>query len=366
MDWMINNLEVKNFKSIKDQKISCKRLNVFIGKPNVGKSNILEAVSLLGGYNSIKENLFSEFVRYEKIRNLFYDNDRALEIFIGSNLGYLFCKYHSNVIDKYDFIFGTDTQVITEITPNNDYNLAELRERFLKFVNTHSKLSEPYIQPLYLNLNDEGKDRTPGGIAKSNRFWGNIKRYEFRKGIELTDKFSQFLKPPYGENIFLLLESHNSLFEEAAEIFGQYGLQLLFDSETEKLQIQKTIGKRVYKIPYSLCADTLQRYIFNLLAIKTNSKSIIILEEPEAHSFPKYISEISTEIVLDKNNQYFIATHSPYILRDFIEKCDTNDLALFICDYNDYETNFRELTREEISNIIENDIDLFYNLKAFQ
>ena len=77
MDWMINKLEIKNFKSIKEEKINCKRLNVFIGKPNVGKSNILEAVSMLGGYNSIKEErIFSEYVRYEKIRNLYYDNDR--------------------------------------------------------------------------------------------------------------------------------------------------------------------------------------------------------------------------------------------------------------------------------------------------
>ncbi|RLF84116.1 hypothetical protein DRN48_06315, partial [Thermococci archaeon] len=49
---MIKTLTIKNFKSIKSLKLDCKRVNVFIGKPNVGKSNILEAIGILsfGGY----------------------------------------------------------------------------------------------------------------------------------------------------------------------------------------------------------------------------------------------------------------------------------------------------------------------------
>ena len=38
----LNWVDIKNFKSIKDLHLDCKRVNVFIGKPNVGKSNILE------------------------------------------------------------------------------------------------------------------------------------------------------------------------------------------------------------------------------------------------------------------------------------------------------------------------------------
>ncbi|MGF2413915.1 MAG: AAA family ATPase, partial [Ferruginibacter sp.] len=44
----IDNIEIKNFKSIRDAKINdCSRVNIFIGYPNVGKSNILEAIGLL-------------------------------------------------------------------------------------------------------------------------------------------------------------------------------------------------------------------------------------------------------------------------------------------------------------------------------
>ncbi len=43
---MISNLTIRNFKSIKELSLSCRKLNIFIGEPNTGKSNILEALSL--------------------------------------------------------------------------------------------------------------------------------------------------------------------------------------------------------------------------------------------------------------------------------------------------------------------------------
>ena len=47
---MIKNLEIKNFKSIKHLEMECKRINLFIGEPNAGKSNILEALGLASWY----------------------------------------------------------------------------------------------------------------------------------------------------------------------------------------------------------------------------------------------------------------------------------------------------------------------------
>ena len=44
---MIEEIKIKNFKSIKDLTLNCNKINVFIGKPNVGKSNVLEAIGLL-------------------------------------------------------------------------------------------------------------------------------------------------------------------------------------------------------------------------------------------------------------------------------------------------------------------------------
>ena len=43
---MIKSLDVKNFKSIKHLQLNCEKVNVFIGKPNTGKSNILESIGI--------------------------------------------------------------------------------------------------------------------------------------------------------------------------------------------------------------------------------------------------------------------------------------------------------------------------------
>ena len=40
-------LTVENFKSIRRLELECRRVNIFIGEPNTGKSNILEALGLL-------------------------------------------------------------------------------------------------------------------------------------------------------------------------------------------------------------------------------------------------------------------------------------------------------------------------------
>ena len=40
---MISQLRIKNFKPIRDLSLDCRRVNVLIGDPNTGKSNILES-----------------------------------------------------------------------------------------------------------------------------------------------------------------------------------------------------------------------------------------------------------------------------------------------------------------------------------
>ncbi len=68
---MIENLTIRNFKSIKSLELECRRINIFIGEPNTGKSNILEAIgflSYLGHGGSLQE-----FIRFETLPNIFFN-----------------------------------------------------------------------------------------------------------------------------------------------------------------------------------------------------------------------------------------------------------------------------------------------------
>jgi len=79
---MINSLEIQNFKSIESLNIDCKRLHIFIGEPNTGKSNILECLGLLSfTYFSSFGFEARQFVRFESTSNLFYDEN------IGDKIG---------------------------------------------------------------------------------------------------------------------------------------------------------------------------------------------------------------------------------------------------------------------------------------
>ena len=88
-------------------------------------------------------------------------------------------------------------------------------------------------------------------------------------------------------------------------------------------------------------ADTLQRIIFYLAVVETNKDSSIILEEPETHSFPPYTKLLAERIADDASNQYFITTHSPYLLQSIIEKTKLDDLNLCLTYFEDYQTKIK-------------------------
>lgn len=81
---MIKSLVIRNFKSIKYLQLNCKRINIFIGEPNTGKSNILESLGMFsfGAYARYALSGIMDFVRLERMSNLFYDEnlDEKIEI----------------------------------------------------------------------------------------------------------------------------------------------------------------------------------------------------------------------------------------------------------------------------------------------
>jgi AAA15 family ATPase/GTPase len=360
----IKNLEINNFKSIRHLELDCKRINVFIGEPNVGKSNILEALCLFTASNYDRQiPILSDQIRYEKLNNLFYDQDRNKNISIDSNIGSAVLRYYQN---SYELALGPDKEFMEIIYDLSKHShdkeefFSGQKHRFSNDITENPAFSKP-IKPIYRAIYDVKNIQ-----GRSIDYRSPIKRYIFSSKEKHPSPFSEFLLAPYGENLYSILETNTKLYEECTHFFTKFGLDLLIDTENNKLEVQKRVGSRVYKIPYALAADTLQRIIFHFAAIETNDDSILIFEEPEAHSFPKYISMFADKVIASANNQFFIATHSPYLLTPFIEECDPKDIAIFICTYENYETKARALTDVEIGNIMETGIDLFYNIAAFQ
>ncbi len=312
----IKNIEIKNFKSIKSARLEdCRRVNVLIGYPNVGKSNILEAMSipLISKYSS-EQSLYNELFRYEKNRDLFFENNTEDDIQLLVN------------------------DVLQYTVHNQNQN-----ENFLQLGMKH--LFNEFLQI-------------------------NIKKYSFSSTITYNDDVSYGnLDNPYGKNLPGILSVKKNLRDEIFDFFKEYNLTLLVDLYGEKgativvVKINEDIIK--FKIPYNLISDTLRRLIFHIAAVKTNKETVILFEEPEAHMFPPYISKLTSVITNDTNdNQFFIATHSPFVLNDFMENIK-NELAVFLVDYKGGETLIHRLTEAETHEAAQLGYDLFLNLKNF-
>ncbi len=329
---MIHTLGIKNFKSIKTLELKPKRVNVFVGKPNTGKSNILEALSL---FSALPNGNLKDFVRFEKLRHLFYDGNlnEPVKIVVGSgrsrNQEESIFIYREKESFKFAFL---------QKEPNSESPI----EQAASLTDSHAVLD----------------------LDRKSAY--QFKKYSFRKA-DLSSKVEPFssLRVPFGENIYHVLETNPKLFDEVAPLFEQYGLSLVLNQENDSMLIQKKVGHRVYQLPYSLVADTLQRLIFYLAAIKTNSQSILIFEEPETHAFPPYIAQLATAIAESRNNQFFIATHSPYLFNTIIEEAPKEEVAIFVVDYEKYQSVVHQVPEEDYGEIIDYGIDIFFNIRRF-
>lgn len=321
---MIQTLEIENFKSIKHLKMDCKRINIFIGEPNTGKSNILET---LGIFSSAWYGDISSFVRFEKMNNIFYDGNLRYEIGIWADNDGFVIKFREQ---KFKWYFGD----------RNNYRI------LFEYDTEGSSKTTTY---------------TKEQIPKFFKF------YKFKVLEDFPNQESEFLYPPSGTNLLAILKINTDLKKLVKLIFEKYKLRVVLKPQEDRIETQKEVEEDiVIAYPYSLVSDTLQRIIFHLAAIETNKDSVIVFEEPESHAFPYYTKYLAERIALDQNkNQYFISTHNPYLLLSILEKAPKDDVGIFITYFEDYQTKVKLLSEKELEEIMEMGIDIFFDIERF-
>lgn len=352
----IKRLKIQNFKSIDKIELDCARINIIIGKPNVGKSNILEAISLLGGsYTTNDRKYLSEFIRYRKFRELFSVKDTSESILVQSDIGIAQVRHHFRN-NSFDFTLSPDIKTLQKLNKmdlNKKGNL-ELEQLWKSNVGHVSKLP-PYYKMIY----NDGNVPTHDLI----QWHSPVKKFEFNRGQTIDNLFHLFLLPPYGNNLYAIVKNNKKLTQEVAGFFKEYKLKFVFKEDEKEFGLQRDKGGVVYSYGYHLIADTLQRIIFNIAAIRSNRNSTLLFEEPEAHSFPYYVKLFANEIKNDESNQYFITTHSPFILNTLLEEVPENDIRIFVASYHNYSTKIKPLSGKEISHMLDYGNDIFFSPK---
>jgi hypothetical protein len=147
------------------------------------------------------------------------------------------------------------------------------------------------------------------------------------------------------------------------EFFRKYGLKLVMKPHEKVFELQKEVDDLVFSYPYTLTSDTLRRIIFYTVAIASNKDSVLVFEEPESNAFPYYTKYLGERIALDQTNQFFIATHNPYLLSAIIEKTRKEDVQVFITYFKDFQTHVKPLAPDQLVELME--ADPFFNLDQF-
>ncbi|TAF31803.1 MAG: hypothetical protein EAZ57_11080 [Cytophagales bacterium] len=311
---MVKHIAIKNFKSIKDVSFEAKRVNLLLGTPNSGKSNILEALGLFSA--SYVRNL-KDFIRFKKTENLFFDNDVTQDIQIAA--------------DDY----------LCHIT----YDKGIFRGKC-------NKGEENYLE---FRLNYGGEyDRQ----VQDNKL--PFKYYRFKLDYTASAGYD-YLLPPFGKNLFSILYTNKSLRKEVSQLLLEKGFRLIIDTQDKKIEILKEVDDIFYTYPYESLSDTIQRVVFYLTAMSTNSNSVLLFEEPEAYIFPYYVKFLADKIIQDNSNQYFIITHNPYLLFSMMDSLAESDLGVFMTSMRDYRTEIKPLTMANLEKVRELGNDFFLN-----
>ncbi len=334
---IIKNLHVKHFKTVNDLDIECSRVNVFIGEPNTGKTNILESIGFLSWleHNTISLNSFhlNDFVRHGNLYNLFYNNE----------------------FDK-PFEIGYDNDAITVSWDSNNLSIDKKGGPKIG-ISTGSMINFTINPPSY----------HPGPF----KFY-KFKDFNKQTFTSLAYIVTDYLLPPNGANMITLLQTNKG----ARNLFSNYikniNLKLVINQQNKTIEFQKEIEDAIHiNFPIETLSDTMLRIISHMIAIESNKNSVITFDEPESYAFPYYTKVLAEMIALDKTNQFFVTTHNPYVFYSILEKVPKKEGSIFITylEKDKDTTKVKKLSKNDIDKLYDENgvmgMDVFFNLNKF-
>ncbi|MGA2867236.1 MAG: AAA family ATPase [Verrucomicrobiota bacterium] len=314
---MLSTIHIKNFKSIRDLEFSAKRVNVFIGEPNTGKSNVIEALALHAARTFLPS--LNEVLRFGTTADLFFDQMIAggLEVQAG------------------------DRRLLVRFTG----------ERYLADEGQDGR------QGTFL-IDHSGTVVTPSQLHAPT----SIRYYLFRPLTVFPNRQPGVLNPPFGDNLVAVLCTNEALRQRVGGVIRSKGFRLQLRPAEDELFIAKDVKEELYSYPWIGVSETLRRVAFLMAVLETNRDATLLLDEPESSIWPFYTKYFAERMGLDESNQYFITTHNPYLLSSIVEKTPMKDLNVFVTTMEQFETRLKRVPDENLPELLELDSAAFFNL----
>lgn len=339
---MIQEVTIKNFKSVQDLTLPLSRFNVFIGSNGSGKSNILEAIAF--GAAAAADKLDNEFLASRGIRTSdarlmksAFNKDSSQNtidlIFQTTEFDFsISVREETSAIFKWEHI---DSDILPKTIVDDDM-FPKLKEELLKIL-AREKLK---LQPMLLNkvlLDALGGEELFNFIIYSPEISALRKFEEESQILPLGVK---------GEGLFHVLQIFNENYgQETLEELKQF-LHIIewfddFEAINDQVSGRKNLVVKDRYIPDTALNQTNvnEGFLFLLfyvsLIISKETPAFFAIDNIEASFHPRLCEELTrrlVELCKKHNKQVIITTHNPAVL-DGLNLNDA-DQALFVIRRN--------------------------------
>lgn len=348
----IEKITIENYKSIDHCSIdNCNEINLLVGPPNSGKSNIIENLS-------VSTELFyhtpllikSKFSTENKINSLKeqFRFSSPFDLFYNSKLDYPICA-------NCKIEFSNEKLLISRIELSDK----EIKKNILKPANSiiskhHyiNKINELWIDFFHTDFEEIGS---------------NINCYKFKSFDKNSTFNNKQLLPIYGENLGEVIYFNEELQKYIQSELQKVGMSLsiIKNDKTPKAQLTDKNGVSLL-FDFYMLADTFQRIVFYKAAILSNKESILLFEEPEAHCYEPYMIDFVKDILYCGNdNQYFIVTHSDFILQEFLRDEENRQRTNIYMVKNESNQGTKvKLINKENKDVYNYGMNVFFNFES--
>jgi len=340
----IINLGIANFRSFDSEGIvieNLKKINIFIGKNNSGKSNILRFLNLcFEAYRKkteLTESMFNLFrAEFDKYENYFLGKNNNLEIAISIRPEDFYKKltkyvnpddlltmkidlFDGKVIEKCEIFEKLNAQELLSFSrenqiafSNKDQSVEELNKLLAKKVMYYfSDLSSKIILiPNFRKISEQKEDQESNIVDGKN----------------IISKLFVMQNPAYRneENKLKFLK----IQEFVRNLLDDPNITIEIPHDKKNMLVEMN----GYRRPLESFGTGIHELVIMCSALALYEKRIVCIEEPEIHLHPYLQRKFINFLLYKTDNNYFITTHSNVFL-DFNE-----DTSIYHVTYNELKT----------------------------
>lgn len=328
---MIQSLKIERFKSIRSLSIPCRKVNVFIGPPDTGKTNILEALYFLS--------------------RLGWDLPLDASLRLRPDIGFEPLFYRQFFNEPFRISMRL-------IPPPAEHASGEIEVS----VTIQGQDRSLYIQS---SLGRRGGVPFGGAFRVPQLEWIRYYSYAPSEGWQYRADYN-VVNPPHGHNLLYIARHNAKVYDFLKEILSGLNWKLRFDQNQKTFRLSEVREDEIFDYNLDLLSDSLKRLFFYSAVILTSENATLVLDEPDVFAFPPYPKTLGEMIGGDPSNQFFLTTHNPYFLAGVVEKTPADNLALFVCSRDSAGgTVTKLLSPHEIGQVIEQGANVFFNLDEF-